>query len=145
ADRGYHRYARIGDVLWLAARMTPGFAPFADKMRADGLPQIAIDTFEHYYALLRSGDAGKVPQCDIEAPRDVPDVASLAGYEAAGRAALDRAVIIKLNGGLGTSMGMTRAKSLLPAKDGLSFLDVIVRQTLHLRTVHGSRLPLMLM
>ena len=30
------------------------------------------------------------------------------------------AVVIKLNGGLGTSMGMTRAKSLLEVKDGLT-------------------------
>ena len=36
--------------------------------------------------------------------------------------------MIKLNGGLGTSMGMTRAKSLLEVKDGLTFLDIIVRQ-----------------
>lgn len=125
--------------------MTPGFAPFADKMRAGGLPQIAIDTFEHYYRQLRAGDAGKVPQAEISAPTDVPDVADLAGCVEAGREALGRAVVVKLNGGLGTSMGMTRAKSLLPAKNGLSFLDVIVRQTLRLRAVHGVSLPLVLM
>src|SRR5204862_7329787 len=59
--------------------------------------------------------------------------------------ALDATVVIKLNGGLGTSMGMTQAKSLLEVKDGLSFLDVIVRQTLQLRRRHGVRLPLVLM
>ena len=47
--------------------------------------------------------------------------------------------MLKLNGGLGTSMGMTRAKSLLEIKDGLSFLDVIVRQVLDLRERHGAR------
>ena len=36
--------------------------------------------------------------------------------------------MIKLNGGLGTSMGMTKAKSLVEVKDGLTFLDVIARQ-----------------
>jgi UTP--glucose-1-phosphate uridylyltransferase len=54
-------------------------------------------------------------------------------------------VVIKLNGGLGTSMGMTRAKSLLEVKDGLSFLDIIARQVLGLRRRHGVRLPLVLM
>ena len=44
-----------------------------------------------------------------------------------------RVVVLKLNGGLGTSMGMTRAKSLLEVKEGQTFLDVIVRQVLHLR------------
>jgi UTP--glucose-1-phosphate uridylyltransferase len=54
-------------------------------------------------------------------------------------------VLIKLHGGLVTTMGMTRAKSLIEARDGLSFLDVIVRQTLAVRRRHGVRLPLVLM
>jgi UTP--glucose-1-phosphate uridylyltransferase len=54
-------------------------------------------------------------------------------------------VVLKLNGGLGTSMGMTRAKSLLEAKDGLSFLDIIARQVLDMRARAGARLPLVLM
>ncbi len=44
------------------------------------------------------------------------------------REALARTVLIKLNGGLGTSMGMDRAKSLLPVRDGMTFLDVLVGQ-----------------
>jgi UTP--glucose-1-phosphate uridylyltransferase len=54
-------------------------------------------------------------------------------------------VAIKLNGGLGTSMGMTRAKSLVEVKDGLSFLDITARQVLGLRERYGARLPLVLM
>lgn len=42
-------------------------------------------------------------------------------------------------------MGMDRAKSLLVVKDGLSFLDIIARQCLDLRSRHGGRLPLVLM
>ena len=42
--------------------------------------------------------------------------------------ALARTVIIKLNGGLGTSMGLDRAKTLLPVRDGKTFLDLIVEQ-----------------
>ena len=53
--------------------------------------------------------------------------------------------MLKLNGGLGTSMGMTKAKSLLEVKDGHTFLDVIVRQVLHLRERHGAAIPLLLM
>ena len=53
--------------------------------------------------------------------------------------------MLRLNGGLGTSMGLTRAKSLLEAKDGLSFLDIIARQVLALRAAHDARLPLVLM
>ena len=54
-------------------------------------------------------------------------------------------MIIKLNGGLGTSMGMTEAKSLVEVKPGLTFLDLIARQTLALRERHGVGLPLLLM
>ena len=53
--------------------------------------------------------------------------------------------MLQLNGGLGTSMGMTGAKSLLEVKDGLSFLDIIARQVLALREPYGARLPLVLM
>jgi UTP--glucose-1-phosphate uridylyltransferase len=42
-------------------------------------------------------------------------------------------------------MGLTRAKSLLVVKDGLTFLDVIARQVLRIRRQSGVRLPLVLM
>ena len=53
--------------------------------------------------------------------------------------------MLRLNGGLGTSMGLTGAKSLLEAKDGNSFLDIIARQVLALRERFDARLPLVLM
>jgi UTP--glucose-1-phosphate uridylyltransferase len=54
-------------------------------------------------------------------------------------------VVIKLNGGLGTSMGMSGPKSLLQAKEGMTFLDLIARQVLALRERSGARVPLVLM
>ena len=53
--------------------------------------------------------------------------------------------VIKLNGGLATSMGLRLPKSLVQARDGRSFLEIIVGQTLALRRRHGVRLPLVLM
>ena len=53
--------------------------------------------------------------------------------------------MLRLNGGLGTSMGLSGAKSLLEAKDGNSFLDIIARQVLALRERFDARLPLVLM
>ena len=112
-------------------------------MRREGLPDAAVDTFAHYYRLLAEGEKGMLPESGIEPVESLPDAADL--REDASREALDRAVVIKLNGGLGTSMGMTRAKSLLEVKDGLSFLDIIARQVLALRERTGGRLPLVLM
>jgi UTP--glucose-1-phosphate uridylyltransferase len=113
-----------------------------DKMRREGLPEIAIDTFEHYEGLLREGDTGTLPEAELEPLDDVPSIDDL---PEADPSALERAVVLKLNGGLGTSMGMTKAKSLLEVKDGHTFLDVIVRQVLHLRERHGAEIPLVFM
>jgi UTP--glucose-1-phosphate uridylyltransferase len=113
-----------------------------EKMRREGLPEIAIETFAHYEQRLRDGERGVLPESDIEPLDDLPDAAEL---PAGGEEVLDRVVVLKLNGGLGTSMGMTRAKSLLEVKDGLSFLDIIVRQVLDLRERTGASIPLLLM
>lgn len=124
--------------------MSP-FEPYAAKMRAAGLPPLAIDCFRHYFELYERGDAGLVPESTIRPVSGVADAGDLGRYRDRGRAALGQAVVVKLNGGLGTSMGLTAAKSLLPAKQGLSFLDLIARQVLHLGRLHGTRLPLVLM
>jgi len=125
--------------------VTDPFAPFERKMAAEGVPEIAIRAFRHYYELLRSGRTGTISRDEIEPLDDVPGAGDLSRHRELGLAALDRTVVIKLNGGLGTSMGMRGAKSLLQVKDDLTFLDVIARQVLALRHAHGGRLPLVLM
>jgi UTP--glucose-1-phosphate uridylyltransferase len=122
-----------------------GLRKSVEKMRAEGVADLAIRNFEHYYGLLEKGEAGMLPESEIEPVDEVPDAEDLPGGGNAAREALDRTVVVKLNGGLGTSMGMTRAKSLLEAKNGLSFLDVIARQVLDVRRRSGARLPLVLM
>jgi UTP--glucose-1-phosphate uridylyltransferase len=113
-----------------------------EKMRREGLPDIAIDTFARYEERLLAGEQGLVPESDIEPLNEVPSLAELAEGDPS---AIERVVVLKLNGGLGTSMGMTNAKSLLEVKDGHTFLDVIARQILQLRERHGARIPLLLM
>ena len=106
-----------------------GLRAASEKMRADGVADAAIDVFGHYYRELEAGATGMLPEADIEPVADLPRAADLPDPPDGGKDALGRTVMIKLNGGLGTSMGMTRAKSLLEVKDGLTFLDIIVRQT----------------
>ena len=120
-----------------------GLTASLEKMRREGLPDAAIDTFRFYYEQLVAGATGIVGEEEIEPLADVTDADALPDSDAA--EFIDHAVVIRLNGGLGTSMGMTRAKSLLPVKEGLTFLDVIVRQVLALRRASGARLPLVLM
>src|SRR6202042_3583273 len=85
------------------------------------------------------------------AENEIQPVTSLPRFEeipksgADSAAQLSQAIVIKLNGGLGTSMGLEKAKSLLPIKDGLTFLDFIARQILHLRVKHHCPLRFLLM
>ena len=118
-----------------------GLEASVEKMRREGLPDAAIETFRHYYEQLAAGETGMIPESEIEPVEDVQQLDDLPE----GDPPLDQAVVLKLNGGLGTSMGMTQAKSLIEAKDGLTFLDVIARQVVSLRERSGTRLPLVLM
>lgn len=90
-----------------------------------------------------------VPYDTLVAPKDHADLNKLA--------------VLKVNGGLGTSMGMfsplficdratssllpgmTGAKSALEVKDDMTFLDLTVRQIEHLNTTNRVDVPLILM
>ncbi len=115
-----------------------------EKMRRAGVDEVAIDTFAHYYRLLEHGETGMIPEDTID-PLDMESLADLEVPQEVAAEAIRHTAVIKLNGGLGTSMGMERAKSLLCVRRGLSFLDIIARQVLHLRTEYDATLPLMFM
>jgi len=109
--------------------MEEAFTPFAEKMRAEGLPEVVVASFEYYYRRLVSGEQGLIPESSIEPVESLPDAEALGRDSVeAGREALAQAVTIKLNGGLGTSMGLRGPKSLLPVREGLTFLDIVARQ-----------------
>jgi UTP--glucose-1-phosphate uridylyltransferase len=119
--------------------------PYQEKMRAEGLPEQAIDTFLHHLEYYLQGSSGTLSRDRIEPVSSLADADGMADRSAAGERALDRTVIIKLNGGLGTGMGLERAKALLELRDGCSFLDLIARQILSLRAETGCDIPLLLM
>ena len=114
-------------------------------MRDAGVPDVAIKVFEHGYHLLEGGATGILPESDVEPLTDVVRSEELELDDDAAREALGRTALVKLNGGLGTSMGMDRAKSLLPVRGDLTFLDVIARQVLAAREKYRVQLPLVLM
>ena len=102
--------------------------PFIDKMRREGLPEVVINSFLQHFRGFVGGVGANLPSREIAAPSDLPDADEFAGCTGLGASSLGRVVTIKLNGGLGTSMGLEDAKSLLPVREGLSFLDLIARQ-----------------
>jgi UTP--glucose-1-phosphate uridylyltransferase len=119
--------------------------PFMAKMQAENMPREALDTFSHHFDQLVRDSAGTIGRDDIQPVESLPDSESLEGVDTAGAEALERVVIIKLNGGLGTGMGLARAKSLLEVRSGLTFLDLIARQTIEQRRTTRSPIPLLLM
>jgi UTP--glucose-1-phosphate uridylyltransferase len=118
-------------------------AAAAEQMRAAGQSQAAIRHFVSALERVEGGAATLIPSSELEPVPDVPLLEELAAVDAA--AVLERVAIIKLNGGLATSMGLQEPKSLLEARDGRSFLRIIIGQTLALRRSYGVRLPLILM
>lgn len=54
-------------------------------------------------------------------------------------------VVLKLNGGLGTSMGCVGPKSIIEVRSNETFLDLTVKQIQHLNKLTGVDVPLVLM
>ncbi len=103
---------------------------FISKMESAKLHPLVINTFTYYYKKVVSGATGLISNRDIKpvAPDEIEDASRIKEYDESGRKALSRAVIIKLNGGLGTSMGLTKAKSFLKVKNEKTFLEIILKQ-----------------
>ncbi len=112
-------------------------------MREDGQPDEAIRNFLSAYDRLEGGESALLPSAELEPAGDVPSLDSLPDSDVAD--ALEHVVTIKLNGGLATTMGLRRPKSLVEARDGRTFLDIIIGQTLALRRRYDVALPLLLM
>ncbi len=112
------------------------------KIEGQGLPKEICKLFIHYYNKLREqGDeSGFIREQDIEPIDHIQDIQALGPeYSRLGESSLDKLVFIKLNGGLGTSMGMPYPKSFLPVKEGYTFLDISILQTRY------HNIPLVLM
>ncbi|MDR1430611.1 MAG: UTP--glucose-1-phosphate uridylyltransferase [Propionibacteriaceae bacterium] len=116
-----------------------------DKMRRAEVNPTAVDVFAHFYRELEAGVTGLIPEDSIAPLLDPPKLSEVEVAEQAASQALAQTAMIKLNGGLGTSMGLDRAKTLLEVRDGLNFLDLIVGQVRFARQAYGARLPLLFM
>jgi UTP--glucose-1-phosphate uridylyltransferase len=109
------------------------FFAFEKKMREENIPNIAIRNFKFYYNQLVEGHTGLVHASEVQPIGSIPTVETLSEkITQIGKAALPNVVNIRLNGGLGTSMGLDTAKSLIEVRKNLTFLDIIVRQSISL-------------
>jgi UTP--glucose-1-phosphate uridylyltransferase len=111
-------------------------------MRAAGQHPDAIRAFASAYERLERGDAGLLGDAELEPVGELPGLERLPDADPG---LLDRLALVKLNGGLATTMGLRRPKSLVEAREGRSFLDIVIGQTIALRRRYQARLPLLLM
>lgn len=116
------------------------FAPFAAKMQKAGLPDLAVENFKGHYRQLVDGETGFLSERRLSPVESLPDSEAFGErLDRLGILTLPKTVMVKLNGGLGTGMGLHKAKSLLEVETGVSFLDSIALQSIQLG------LPLILM
>ncbi|KAG9442532.1 hypothetical protein H6P81_018386 [Aristolochia fimbriata] len=118
-----------------------------------GLDQISENEKTGFINLVSrylSGDAQQIEWSKIQTPTDevvVPydSIAPPPEDLTEMKKLLDKLVVLKLNGGLGTTMGCTGPKSVIEVRNGLTFLDLIVVQIESLNNKYGCKVPLLLM
>ncbi|MCB5255026.1 MAG: UTP--glucose-1-phosphate uridylyltransferase [Candidatus Cloacimonetes bacterium] len=118
---------------------------FVRAMKAEGLSDMVIHTFSAYYEALQKGSSGQIPEGSISPPSSEAVIPFEELEDKSSAGLLRNIAVIKLNGGLGTSMGLSKAKSLLPVKGNMNFLDIITRHILALRAESGYDIQLIFM
>ncbi|MCW7482969.1 UTP--glucose-1-phosphate uridylyltransferase [Leptospira kanakyensis] len=119
-----------------------------DTMKAAGLTDAFITDFITKVDAVRNGETGIVNWEEVGDLDPKADEISLEAIHSAyptDLGLLSKLVVIKLNGGLGTSMGLDKAKSLIPIKDSMSFLAVMAKQIEIIRSEYGIDVPLLFM
>lgn len=130
---------------WEITVATNGLEQSQQKMRQAGVSEAAIEVFSYYYDQLEGGSTGMILEESIEPYLDPPKLEDLTVSDESAREAIQKTAIIKLNGGLGTSMGLDQAKTLLEVRDGKNFLDLIAQQVESVRAEYDAPLPLLFM
>ncbi|CAN6889053.1 unnamed protein product [Brassica oleracea] len=123
------------------------------KSAVDGLTEMSENERSGFINLVSrylSGEAQHIEWSKIQTPTDeivVPydKMAPVSEDVSETKNLLDKLVVLKLNGGLGTTMGCTGPKSVIEIRDGLTFLDLIVIQIENLNNKYGCKVPLVLM
>lgn len=112
-------------------------------MEKEGIAQSAISAFESTFNSLVSGNTGIIPESTISPVPELVHTDSITTKPST--SLLAETVVLKLNGGLGTGMGLDKAKSLLEVKNGDTFLDLTAKQVMCMREEFGENVKFMLM
>ena len=125
--------------------IAPALQLIRQRMNQAAMPALVLTQFSRQVEALAAGATGLIAESQIQPVTEIDQLDNLPDDPTAAATAMHHCVVIKLNGGLGTSMGLNQAKSLLPARADQTFLDLIVQQVLHQRQQFNAPLPLLLM
>jgi len=103
------------------------------------------ELFDNY---LRNRNKGYIDWAKINPPPEemVIDYNKLSACnEETAKSLANKICVLKLNGGLGTTMGCTGPKSVIEVRNDLTFLDLTVLQAENLNKKYHSEVPLILM
>lgn len=114
------------------------------KERMAGQPGGIVDDFTEKAKQVYEGATGKADWSKIGDLKP-EDQVKLEDLKDTDESLFEKLVLIKLNGGLGTSMGLSKAKSLIEIRKGKTFFDVILEQLDILRKRTGKKIPLLFM
>lgn len=125
------------------SKMADMWPKFEEKMKKDGMNETAMAAFKYTYGVLVSGADVMIPESKLNPVESLPEYEKL--KEKPDPRLLKKTLILKLNGGLGTGMGLDKAKSLLQVTQGFTFLDLIAKQVASMRKEFKTDLKFMLM
>jgi UTP--glucose-1-phosphate uridylyltransferase len=111
------------------------------KMKNSGCTQAQIERFCSRVKSFLAAEKTSIPESSIQ---PVHELATLKDIDP-DASLLRQAAVIKLNGGLGTSMGLTGPKGLLTVKDGHDFYSILHNQVDCFATKLKYRPPLIFM
>ncbi|KAK5122929.1 putative UTP--glucose-1-phosphate uridylyltransferase [Meristemomyces frigidus] len=133
-----------------ASQMRNALNNLADTVKDPKEKQRFETEMDNFFALFRRYLNDKAKGNEIEwsriappKPEQVVDYNSLGNTESV--EFLSKLAVLKLNGGLGTSMGCVGPKSVIEVRDGMSFLDLSVRQIEYLNRTYDVNVPFVLM
>jgi len=113
-------------------------------MVKEGIAPAAISAFETAFTSLAVGETGIIHESTIS-PVPVLLSSSRCNAKPGSTSLLKETVVLKLNGGLGSTMGLDKAKSFLKVKDDNNFLDLTAKQIMKMRETYGFKVKFMLM
>ncbi|MBI4966455.1 MAG: UTP--glucose-1-phosphate uridylyltransferase [Desulfomonile tiedjei] len=121
------------------------------KMEGRAISSGAVDRFLDMLRHVSEGNSGYMPLDSVATPDPSrlldaqSELKDLPGLEERGEKLLNKVAVIKLNGGRSTTMGTRVPKGILEAKNGRSYLEIIIGQIASIRRKWRVDVPLVLM